>query len=69
MEDQELCELARKVSFDLFNEGKAMGQVYHCYEDEDILRFFGGLTKEEVIAKVVRQEQSFTDYYDDIANA
>lgn len=69
MEDQELCELARKVSFDLFNEGKAMGQVYHCFEDEDIVRRFGGLTKEEVIAKVVEQERLFTDYYDDIANA
>lgn len=69
MEDQELMELARKVSLDLFNEGKAMGQVYHCYEDEDILRRFGGLTKEEVIAKVTEQEQLFADYYDDIANA
>lgn len=69
VDDKELCELARKVSLDLFNEGKAAGQVYHCYEDEDILRFFGGLTKDEVIAKVVKMEAIFAEHYDDIKNA
>jgi hypothetical protein len=66
MDTKELTELVTATSLTLMNAGKGDGTIYACYDEDEILAVFGGLTKAEVVAKVAKMDGATKDAYDEI---
>lgn len=66
MDTKELVELVTTTSLTLMNEGKGDGTIYACYDEDEIVAVFGGLTKAQVIAKVTKMDEATLDRYNDI---
>lgn len=59
-------ELVRGESLRLMNEGKGDGTIYECYDDEEIIAKFGGLTMAQAVEEVAKRDGLTKAYYDEI---
>lgn len=66
MDTKELTELVTATSLTLMNKGKGDGTIYACYDEDEILAVFSGLTKAQVVAKVAKMDGATKDAYDEI---
>jgi len=64
MEESELIQLVKETSLQLMNENRGDGTIAMCYEDDEIIATFGGLTKSQVIRKVAKMDRETKEYYD-----
>lgn len=66
MNHEELLELVRDTSINLMNTCKGDGTISECYEDDEIIAEFDGMTKAEVIAKVTEMDGASADRYNEV---
>lgn len=66
MNHEELLKLVRDTSISLMNTCQGDGTISECYEDDEIIAKFGGMTKAEVIAKVTEMDGASADRYNEV---
>lgn len=66
MENSELCKMVRDLSLELMNTGKGDGTIYMCYSDQEIIEDFEGMTEEQVVRQVKRDEGLRAELFNEI---
>lgn len=66
MTNEEIIQLVRDTSNDLMNTGKGDGTIANCYDDDEIIKEFGGKTKASIIRKVQKMDGLTAELHNDV---
>ena len=66
MTNEQLIKLVQETSLNLMNANEGDGTICHCYDDDEIIEEFGGLTEAQVIAKVRKLDKATADHFNEV---
>lgn len=66
MNREDLIKLVNDTSLYLMNSGDGDGTICHCYDDDDIIEEFSGLTEAQVIRKVHKMDRATADHFNEV---
>ena len=66
MTNEQLIRLVQETSLNLMNANEGDGTISECYDDDEIIEEFGGLTEAQVIAKVAKMDKATADHFNEV---
>lgn len=66
MTNEQLIRLVQETSLNLMNANEGDGTISECYDDDEIIEEFGGLTEAQVIAKVAKMDGATADHFNEV---